>query len=315
MKRLPNIAIQTAPAWQRDRLERWLREWEADRRLPIPDLPNPAPLPPDPASTQTPVPGSIWLLHPSVTPAATRPVYISILQPADRSAGQLDVAPFGRFAEPALPGEWLTGRTTPALRVLCPWNSAAMSVAAIQRGWPVDQLTATEQEHALAVWAHVREDRPLPESLGQQVGPPLVHPLDPRWEYRDEEALLLTSSVSDALATNIIRYPSAAESQDIDLPLAADDRGEYETAIRLEVTGADLLLLATEVPDTDRLRLSVCDLSGKPSNQADGGRVETAGGEQSEKIRDGQVEIPASWLETDLTLVMPGGDRHRLHRP
>ncbi|MBN1557541.1 MAG: hypothetical protein JW951_05280, partial [Lentisphaerae bacterium] len=79
--------------------------------------------------------------------------------------------------------EWRTGRTAPCLSVLCLWNTRSLPASLLRQSWTAGRLTPAEQRAARAVLA----GGPLPRALAARTGPPLVHPLDPRHEYRESE--------------------------------------------------------------------------------------------------------------------------------
>lgn len=165
---------------------RQLAEWLAERALDL-ELADPAP-PAPPASALrydvshgAPEPGEIYLARPSAH--AGEPVYVLVLEVLE--SGIL-VVPFGRYATPAVPGEWRSGIDAAPLRVLCGWNSRAVAVARLLPGAVKRIGAAPLSEHRLlheAVGAGV----PLAPHLAERRGPPLVHPADPRYVYLDEE--------------------------------------------------------------------------------------------------------------------------------
>ncbi|NLF22957.1 MAG: hypothetical protein GX590_07325, partial [Lentisphaerae bacterium] len=71
------------------------------------------------------------------------------------------------------------------------------------------------------------DPRTLPAALKGRLGPPLVHPLDPRHDYLEQERLLW---VEPAATTRCGEPPAAygaAPPPEETMPLAADARGEY----------------------------------------------------------------------------------------
>jgi hypothetical protein len=225
--RLLNRVTVPAAAGQRKRLARWLAAWAMDRALrddtatargPGADPPRPGP----------PVRhGQIRLLHP-VTPAAcARPLYLAVLDPAGPES-RLAV-PFGRFTEPAFPGELATRRRAPCLRVLCLWNAAPVPDRVLRQSWMAGRLTAAEQRDALAV---LRTAQPSP-ALCRRMGPPLVHPLDPRHVYRQEDlevmAELQDAETCDPPAAHALIYEALEEREQL---RAAEKRARYRTARR-----------------------------------------------------------------------------------
>ncbi|MDP6491514.1 MAG: hypothetical protein QGH42_05565 [Kiritimatiellia bacterium] len=174
----PPDNIPASPDPSRERLSRWLVEWEllnaltsetaGETKQPAGRFGTPLPL-----ANEIPVQaGDIRLLHPRFEPDAPR--YVAVVANTDMDTWL--VIPFGLLSEPATPGEVVTGRNAPALRVLCPWNRFSMSTLMLERCWLADRLTDKEAD-----WC--RSTRPP-----DRVGPPLRHPLDPRWDYLEMES-------------------------------------------------------------------------------------------------------------------------------
>jgi hypothetical protein len=131
--------------------------------------------------------------------------------------------PFGRFTHPAVPGEWRTDYDALHLRVLCAWNCAVLDAEILARSWVVETLDEQELQSITALAKTLQSDiQSL--SVSDRVGPPLVHPLDPRHDYLAEEREWLRgvmSHAADAQKHASWRFPER------DLPLAAEDSGEY----------------------------------------------------------------------------------------
>lgn len=176
----------------RARLTAWIGEWELDRRLAgnqsggTAHPRRPVAYPAANARTRLSI-GQIRLLPPVSPETAERPVYVAILDARDKT--QWIVAPFGRFATPALPGELATRRRTPMLRVLCVWNLGIVSGDLLRSSYPAGRLTAAELRLASAVHSALAAGIPPAVPPGR-IGPPLAHPLDPRHLYIEEERAL-----------------------------------------------------------------------------------------------------------------------------
>lgn len=176
--------------------------------------------------------GQIRLLRPAgLELRQARPVYVLLLC---MDGGAHWVAPFSRFANPAVPGEWATGVESAPLRVLCLWNARLAPVQSLQAGWPAGSLPAAGVARALEVWRHVR-DGGLREGAWQAavgasgLGPPLEHPLDPRHEYLQEERELLDVhlglTIEAAQRSDRLTYePPQSERR-----MAAESREKYGT--------------------------------------------------------------------------------------
>ena len=202
------------------RLAAWLDEWQLEQRLQAADSSAPAgPAARAPIRYPAPRPGAavsagqIRLLPPATPATAGRPVYVAVFAPAGLDRWQ--VVPFGRFATPGLPGEFLTRRRTPPLRVLCAWNAGVVGAGLLQASYPAGRLTAAERHAAEALLAAAGATRTLPASVASRTGPPLVHPLDPRHRYMEEERALWLE----------IGAVSPAASDAAPLRLAAEEPG------------------------------------------------------------------------------------------
>jgi hypothetical protein len=172
--------------------------------------------------------GQIRLFHPFSKETNERPRYVAVLKENDD--GSWLIAPFSRFGEPAVPGEWKTGRKAPVLRILCIWNARLLPGSMLGRSWVVDRMPASKIDHAIAIHRFLAEGEELSRPIANRIGPPLVHPLDPRIEYLEEEREWF-STLSKRLLGKRIDYPCAvSESEGRSLPLAAEARGKYRSA-------------------------------------------------------------------------------------
>lgn len=137
----------------------------------------------------------IRLLYPDCRAAWERPIYAALLDKLDD--GNFLAAPFSRFCTPALPGELLTSRPEPQLRVLCVWNSFTMDKERLLTSWHVDTLSEQDIKHALNVRRCLASDCDIPDDLLMRTGPAVLSSQDPRWVYQDEE-LEIASVMDDA---------------------------------------------------------------------------------------------------------------------
>ena len=181
---------------QRKMLSDWLAEWRLEKELPPPPQEDGAPSgdgrtefgqsDSDKTIGATGAilrSGDIVLLPPDGETSAARPVYVVLLD-AGQDGGWL-CAPFSRFSTPATDGEYATGRNFDPIKVVCAWNSGRLPKAVLERGWFVEHLGAPDVK-VLADYASGRRTE-LPAS---RRGPPILHPLDPRHEYVEEERCL-----------------------------------------------------------------------------------------------------------------------------
>jgi len=317
MSKLPSIRTIPAPAWQRDRLDRWLLEWQIDRALvdsedePASDLEYPqaedtpaaevAPFSAEPAVST----GQVRLFSPRVCSPDTRPVYFAVL---GREEGGFLLAPYGRFSEPAIPGELLTGREAMPLRVLCLWNARKLPVETASESWFIDDLSENEMREATAVLGHAGRGDELPEGIRERVGPPLQHPLDPRIDYLEEESEIIRtpedeeSGEDSPAGTDRLQYLRPET-----LPLAAEPREKYETAVVYRLPEKDVTLrIRIKGEEAD---LSVEDPQGRLSQLLDGWCVESADGRRSDPITSAKLILPAALARTAFLVVAPDGTR------
>ena len=178
---------------QREMLAAWLAEWRLERELPPPAAEPDASEAADhrPADSDKTIgatgaelrPGDIVLLPPDGGISSARPVYVALLGAG--SDGRWLCAPFSRFSTPATDGEYATGRGFDPLKVLCAWNAGHLPMAVLARGWLVERLGAGDLK-VLADFASGRRAE-LPPA---RRGPPVLHPLDPRRDYVEEERCL-----------------------------------------------------------------------------------------------------------------------------
>ncbi len=337
MKQLPDILVDPAPPWQRDRLARWLLEWSIDRRLmEEPEAltamgdaggsrgrrggPGPERFPSRHRTARRqasskPMVGQIRLLNPVTAATTTRLWYVVILD--SETANGFRTAPFGRFAEPALPGEWLTGRLEPNLRVLCLWNTRLVSGATLEESRFIDRLSESGVADAQAVWRSHRGGATLPLHLEQQVGPPLVHPLDPRWSYREEERTAMTelmrAAEPDSPFGKVGEPMEPLADASAEVALAAEPRAVYGTARQFRVGTTSLVLRAAAGPTSSWLAVAVLDADGQPSNALDSCVLTAPDGTASSPISNGRVLVPLAFLNALVVVSMPDGRRLPLH--
>ncbi|HUD04244.1 MAG TPA: hypothetical protein VMR73_02005 [Candidatus Paceibacterota bacterium] len=143
--------------------------------------------------------GQIRLFSPQILPNCTRPVTFSVVANWDKTDGdELKlIAPYGRYPEPAMPGEFRTGRPfeyslcDPNFSVLCLWNSYTVPTDVLTKSWLIDVVKEDELDDAWEVWKHVSLGGELPTRLAERVGPQILSKFDPREAYQKEELDLL----------------------------------------------------------------------------------------------------------------------------
>ena len=223
-RELPELRKTALPAGQKERLARWLHEWQLDADLQHCRDDNagvvyrPAAGREGGAGNDPPCEtGQVRLLRPRNRATWQMPVFVALLKKVGASA--FLVAPFSRFAQPALPAELLTGRDEHPLRVLCLWNVRSVPRDVVDLSWYLDTLSPEEIASALAVYG-AAEGGPTPAALVGRTGPPLVHPEDPRRVYVRRERLRMDFVLREAAV--VYPLPDVTE-----LPLAAEDRDPY----------------------------------------------------------------------------------------
>ena len=225
--KLPELRLNKAPVEQRERLRRWLTEWEVDS-----ELPGPPPVPSAAESREagnapvaawladdSPRMGQVRLLVPSPGRADRRPVYVAVIS---EISGSFLVAPFGRFSEPCLPGELCTDIDSPALRVLCVWNAVRIASALLARSWHASDMPNELLRDTSALHDALEEGKPVPGHLMSRVGPPSWHPADPRRLYEAEESVL-SQAIARGDGSATFSYPTDSSPW----LLAADPGSEY----------------------------------------------------------------------------------------
>lgn len=134
--------------------------------------------------------GQIRQLNPDLNPAWTRSVIVLVFR-VDDAAQQALVVPFSEFTQPAFDGELVTDLNDESLAVLCLWNATTVPLASLRRSWWLVDAFDDLLQNAEALQAARSRREPVPEALKDFVGPPIIHPLDPRHDYLDREAGLL----------------------------------------------------------------------------------------------------------------------------
>ena len=328
MTSLPGVRTQPVPEWQKERLARWLREWETGKVLAESDVgdyaddtagkdstlsPNSDSAPEAgrivlPTSAEPPAQaGQIRLLFPGIAPAGTRLVYLAILEKS--KPGIFLCAPFGRFSEPAFPGELFTGRETPHLRVLCVWNARDMDEKTSRESWLIDVLSDEETRLASAVLRYVRRGDPLPAGIDAQSPPPVIHPADPRRVYREEESDLMNELLS---ARTVIDHeeqampPPLEYRREAGMLMAAETRAPYGTVQRFHIGSYNLLLRICVRRGGKKCIITVESPDGTPARRLDGGFAK-AGDRRSLPIWKGRTIVEQELIDSAFILFDPDG--------
>jgi len=332
MAKLPKIEVIPLPAWQQKRLSSWLLRWSLDQMMRKGDLPTPpiavgpSRLPPGLVSPYDPhvAVGQIRLLSPRILPKADSPVYVAVLRTWDK--GWMLVAPYGPFAEPADPGELLSGRTDRALRILCLWNARSVPTSVLETSWIVDELSRKELEEAWAVFRSVSTGVALPEPLAKRVGPPILHPWDPRLTYQKRQMALLQPLLAKALIASEDQKSVAVDqpSNLICLPDSFWKGSVFRATPRFALAAAEEpvakvrkatwkfvgtklkgLSLTLRVSSKDRPLFMVFDQKGEFSTRLDGAVIVSKNGKTSRPFKNGQAACALKDLKPGFVLRHP----------
>lgn len=243
MNRLPGHAVTPLSEARRRHFAQWRMEWEIERALREDDGEVPAsaavrrirPVRAAPAAgpAPDPVPGLVWLAHPSLVPDCPRPLYLVVL--AGPELDWLHLAPFGAFSAPACDGELLLRHPAGPLRVVCFWNHRRLPAAAWRRGWTAGRLRADDLADLRTCLDCRAALRALPPALKDRTGPAIAPPDDPRDPYIDEEAGWLDALAESALAATgaDAERPAGGAADAADAgPLAAEPGTGYRAGKR-----------------------------------------------------------------------------------
>lgn len=132
-------------------------------------------------------PGDIRLLDPSCCPSDELAL-IGVLAewPTEEGESHYVIAFFSAMATPAMRSEWQTARGIP-LATLSLWNSRIVSRVFLEKSWKISVFEESDRQKALAVYKSWALGKSLPNNLMNEVGPPLLHPEDPRHAYVERE--------------------------------------------------------------------------------------------------------------------------------
>ena len=326
MNHIPRIRFSQPDPAMAERLRRWLDDWEMDCRLRDATPPEGRSARPAPPSIAPPAPrsrlatgdgaeptvaqGQIRLLRPEAALSSLRPVYIAILAV---SGEECLAAPHSPFDEPAVPGELLMTRQTLGLRVLCLWNARPIVRSTAEAAWWTDDLSVAELADALAVWRHVRDGVALPPGVADRVGPPLVHPLDPRHDYIEEAASemdVIAGAGRRAVVTEggeRFAYPMGRG--DAPLELAAEPSPAFGSALLFAVAGRTVRIHASPGISEGTAEIRVLTPDGRLTRELDGCHLCSLGSAPSQPIRDGRTAISWSALATLVEIACPDDNR------
>ncbi|MDA1044477.1 MAG: hypothetical protein O3C57_04555 [Verrucomicrobia bacterium] len=303
---------------ERERLRRWLVERELDARLRL----ESSALTRAPSASREDIPaddidpaapGQIRLLHPIDLTLHT-PRYIAVLETRS-TPDVVIVAPYSRYATPALPGELLTQRIAPPLRVLCLWNVCELDRQKLStQSWLAGELSISERDDARQVREYLLAGLTCAEAVGARLGPRLLHPNDPRHNYIEEERAWrqsLGENKAPSTESRLRLYPLMAPDAPT-LARAAESRTPYGHETLFAIDRFALRLRCETAPDQIRILIHVVDPQNHPSTRLDGGYLLTTEGLSSAPIWNGQCQIRSG--KSISRVVTPQGETHRLHQ-
>lgn len=205
--KLPSYQLKRRAARAREQLAAWLAERDLERLLGEESTPREAQLAaglryvPRARAADRVREGDVVLLCPDAA-VAWGPVYVVLLDVA--SENHWRAIPFGRYATPAVPGEWQTPLMATPLRVMCFWNARGVARSQFLPG-PVKRCAPKLLDQIRRIDRHVNEGAPLEPREAKRLGPPLIHPADPRYAYLEEERERLDTHLHVAASASIAR--------------------------------------------------------------------------------------------------------------
>ena len=142
--------------------------------------------------------------------------------------GVVGCVPFSPLSEPATPDELLSGRSKEVVRVYCLWNMREVPHSVINKSWIVDRLDESEIERLLKSVHAYRCNGLLPDDLLHDAGPVLVHPEDPRREYRSWERQRIDMVLPSNCSVKESGVSYDIESEPLEFLKAAEPGEDYE---------------------------------------------------------------------------------------
>ena len=271
--------------------------------------------------------GDIRLLSSSLTPSASRPVYVAVFrdwQDDEESGSWKLIAPFGPYTEPATRTELFFSERQPSLQVLSLWNTHSVPVELLDRSWLVDRLTDEELQDAWGVFRYSIAGVPLPEGLLDRVGSPIRDPRDPRHDYQFEEISHLSrvanlaqeslENLSEIDETSVeSEYPAISltsiweEYDRRGLLLAADSNPPLSASEEFQVVGSDLLVKFYLEADRDKTTVTVFDPDGELSQKLDGSMILGTSGAELGLIKGGFSTISTADLKNGILVRSSSG--------
>lgn len=313
-RKLPQIRFSEPPQWQRERLHRWLTEWNLRHSMEEPEglaaassaeaelftSAEDSSYPESRHDTEV-RPGDIRLIPFARPGTEDRPLFCAVLAPWPEDNEQTEhrswvTCLFSGMAEAGLPSEWQTGEDVP-FSVLSLWNSQLAPEGFLRNTWCLETWPNDTRRKALEIYKSWFLSREIPTGLTEEVGPPIRHPDDPRNQYLLEEqdrGNLLAEAIRqwkridasiDENADTLITFPIRSPSESI-LLAARDDSAERPLVTRHYRVAADpaTTLQISEAVDPKKLALEVLKDS---SGLFEGAGIFDAAAERLGTIADG----------------------------
>lgn len=314
----------------RRQLADWLHEWTIDQHLAeteSEDVTGPALRASGDAEAfyarQPACEGDVVLAKPRTEAVGGQqgPVYFLVL--AMQGAVPMRWIPFGRYVMPATPDEWCTGLQAVPLHVLCLWNARAVDKGREPAHWWVKRMTARRLMRVQEALQWVKgETGSCPRGMAAKIGPPLVHPGDPRHTYREQErervdqALGVREEACRLDEDEPPRYLSEPVPGPAQWLQAAEGRERYGISGGTYVSqDGRIVVIAYASTEAGQVRIRIIQRDGTPCPEAEGGHLETGAGSQSETINDGIAFASAPLATQWAALVGGSGQRFPLKRP
>ncbi len=316
----------------RFQLAEWLAEWELEQVLepdpqqepsephPTVDAPAPARGTDDLYESDPPCTGDVRLLKPRRTGGlqTERPLYAVVIENL-REDGWVWI-PFSRFSVPALPDEWKTGLRQNALRVLSLWNAQPVEQGGGPPSWRVRRLPDRPLTACCELYRARQAGEPLTSAQQKRVGPPLLHPGDPRHDYMEieRERFAAYFHVPEARTIGFVddsaHYLSEPVVDGSRWLMAAEQRERYGLPGAIYRTADAKVAVAVYLQDGQSVRIRLIDHDGSPCLRYDGGHVEAVSGERSGLIDQGVALAPAEAGAQCAALINANGVREGLYR-